>query len=161
MKVKTTDLCDRYAAELIVAEPIFRDYGGVPFFAGKIETVQVYEDNILVRKILEEPGQGKVLVVDGGGSLRCALVGGIIADLAHRNGWAGILLYGCIRDSEEIARVPIGVKALNSNPLRPMKEGTGQTGIAVTFAGVTFTPGHYVYADEDGVIVSAKELTLD
>ncbi len=157
--VKTSDLCDRYTPEIAVADPVFKDYGGTPFFAGQIATVQVYEDNILVRRALEEPGQGRVLVVDGGGSLRCALVGGIIADLAHRNGWAGILVYGCIRDSDEIARVPIGVKALNSNPLRPKKQGTGQVGIAVTFARVTFTPGHYVYADSDGIVVSAKELT--
>ncbi|MGE5263281.1 MAG: ribonuclease E activity regulator RraA, partial [Acidobacteriota bacterium] len=108
-----------------------------------------------------EPGQGRVLVVDGGGSLRCALVGGIIADLAYKNGWAGILLHGCIRDSDEIARVPIAVKALNSNPLRPKKDGGGLRDIPVTFAGVTFAPGHYVYGDEDGVIVSAKELTLE
>ena len=161
MKVKTTDLCDRYAPETAVADPVFKDYGGAPVFAGEIATVEVYEDNVLVRKTLEEPGRGRVLVVDGGGSLRCALVGGIIADLAYRNGWAGILVYGCIRDSDEIAQVPIGVKALNSNPLRPRKQGTGQTGVAVTFAGVTFTPGHYVYGDSDGVIVSAKELTLD
>ncbi|HEX9074954.1 MAG TPA: ribonuclease E activity regulator RraA, partial [Anaerolineae bacterium] len=134
MKVKTTDLCDRFAPELAVADPVFKDYGGTPFFAGEIATVQVYEDNILVRRTLEEPGQGRVLVVDGGGSLRCALVGGMIAYLAHRNGWAGILVYGCIRNSDEIARVPIGVKALNSNPLRPKKQGTGQLGIAVTFA---------------------------
>jgi regulator of ribonuclease activity A len=161
MKLKTTDLRDRYAPELTVADPVFKDYGGTSFFAGEIATVQVYEDNVLVRKTLEEPGQGRVLVVDGGGSLRCALVGGIIADLAHRNGWAGILIYGCIRDSDEIAQVPIGVKALHSNPLRPKKQGTGQTGIAVTFAGVTFTPGQYVYADSDGVVVSARELTLN
>ena len=158
MKTRTTDLCDRYSAELQIAEPIFRDYGGQLAFAGPIATVQSYEDNVIIRSILEGPGNGRVLVIDGGASLRRALVGGIIADLAHKSGWAGLLINGCIRDIGELARVPIGVKALNAIPLRPLKSGAGRKDIVLTFAGVHFTPGHFIYADEDGVVVSTREL---
>ena len=161
MKIKTTDLCDQYTAEVRIAEPVFKDYGATKFFAGPMATVQTLEDNVLLRQVLEEPGRGRVMVVDGGGSLRRALIGGKIAELARKNGWAGILIYGCIRDVGELAHIQIGVKALNTIPLRPKKEGIGQKELLVTFAGVTFVPGHYLYADEDGVIVSAKELTLD
>lgn len=158
MKIRTTDLCDRYSAELQIAEPIFRDYGGQLAFAGPIATVQSYEDNVIIRNILEGPGNGRVLVIDGGASLRRALVGGIIADLAYKSGWAGLLINGCIRDIGELARVPIGVKALNAIPLRPLKSGAGRKDIVLTFAGVHFTPGHFIYADEDGVVVSTREL---
>jgi regulator of ribonuclease activity A len=161
MKIRTTDLCDRYATDLQIAEPIFKDYGGKLDFAGPIVTGKVYEDNVIVRKILEEPGSGRVLVVDGGGSLRRAIIGGIIADLACKNGWAGVLINGCIRDIGELAQISIGVKALNVIPLRPLKEGKGQRDIAVAFAGMTFTPGHYLYADEDGVVVSARKLEMN
>lgn len=159
--IKTSDLCDRYAAEIGIAEPIFKDYGGELAFSGPIVTIQVYEDNVLIRRAMEEPGEGCVLVIDGGGSLRRALVGDIMASLAKRNGWGGILINGCIRDAVELGRLPIGIKALNSMPLRPKKEGKGQRDVPVQFAGVTFAPGHYLYADADGVVVSSKELSLD
>jgi regulator of ribonuclease activity A len=158
MSIKTTDLCDQYASRIQVAEPIFNDYGGARTFGGKIATVKVHEDNILVHQALQEPGAGRVLVVDGGGSLRCAVVGGGLAEMAHKNGWAGILVYGCVRDSDELAQVQVAVKALGTNPLRPAKRGAGQRDLPVKFAGVTFTPGHYLYADVDGVIVSEDEL---
>jgi regulator of ribonuclease activity A len=159
VNTRTTDLCDRHWAELQIAEPIFRDYGGQISFAGPIATVQAYEDNVLIRAILETPGNGRVLVMDGGASLRRALIGGIIAELAHKNGWAGLVINGCIRDIGELSRVPIGIKALNVIPLRPLKQGTGQRDIVLNFAGVKFRPGDWLCADEDGIIVSAKELS--
>ncbi|MBK9714741.1 MAG: ribonuclease E activity regulator RraA [Kouleothrix sp.] len=160
MSVKTADLCDQYAADIQVAAPIFRVYGGAPDFAGQISTVQVYEDNVLVRAAFETPGHGRVLVVDGGGSLRCALVGDLLAALAYQNGWAGVVVHGCIRDSEAIGQIPIGVRALNTNPLRSAKRGQGQRDVPVTFAELTFVPGHYLYADADGIVVSERQLEL-
>jgi len=154
----TPDLCDRFAAELQVAAPVFRDWGGLSAFAGPIETVRVLEDNPLVRQVLGSPGQGRVLVVDGGGSLRCALVGGNLARLAQVNGWHGIVVYGCLRDTAEIAATPIGVKALAASPTRPGKAGTGVRGVTVVFAGISYTPGHWLYADRDGLVVAGRNL---
>lgn len=155
---RTADLCDAHPDAVLVADPIFRDYGGVRVFHGRVATVKVHEDNVLVRKTLEEPGGGRVLVVDGGGSLRCALVGDQLAAIAHQNGWAGLVVYGCIRDAEEIARIPIGVKALATNPRKSAKKGAGERDIPVTFAGVTFAPAGFVYADDDGVIYAQEPL---
>lgn len=160
MQIKTADLCDEHAADVRVAAPIFRDYGGNMAFKGPLCTVQVYEDNVLVRAALEESGAGRVLVVDGGGSLHCALVGDLLAALAQRNGWAGLVVYGCIRDSATVARLAIGVKALATNPLRSAKLGAGARDVPVSFAGLTFTPGNYLYADEDGIIVAEHALEL-
>jgi regulator of ribonuclease activity A len=154
----TTDLCDDHSDHLQIAEPALRNYGGRSQFHGPISTLKVFEDNTLVRKTLEQPGEGKVLVVDGGGSHRCALLGDQIAELAVNNGWAGVVIYGCIRDSADIAGMDIGVRALNTHPLKSVKRGEGQENIPVRFLGVTFTPGHHLYADEDGVIVSEKAL---
>lgn len=158
MTFLTTDLCDANEGKIQVVAPIFQIYGGVKIFQGAISTVKVFEDNVLVREALAKDGTGKVLVIDGGGSLRCALVGGLIAELAHKNHWAGIVVYGCIRDSEEMARIQIGVRALNVHPLKSVKKGAGDVDIAVTLGGVTFVPGHFLYADADGVIVSAIPL---
>jgi regulator of ribonuclease activity A len=158
MQAKTVDLCDQYAAELQVAAPIFRDYGGTIAFCGPISTVQVHEDNVLVRAALAEPGQGRVLVVDGGGSLRCALVGDQLAALGLGNGWAGVVINGCIRDVATLAQLQFGVKALAANPLRSAKQGVGARDLPVAFAGLTWTPGQYLYADEDGVIVAQRPL---
>ena len=127
-------------------------------FRSSIVTVKLFEDNSLVRETLAKPGAGKVLVVDGGGSLRCALVGDQIAELAVKNQWAGIVVYGCIRDSVAINGLPLGVRAIDTHPLKSIKKGAGDCEIAVTFGGVTFTPGEWLYADEDGVIVSATPL---
>jgi regulator of ribonuclease activity A len=146
---------------VVVAEPLFRDFGGRASFAGEIETVRVLEDNALVRRILEGEGRGRVLVVDGGGSRRCALVGGRLAALASANGWSGLVVNGCIRDVAEIARVAVGVKALASSPRPPAKTGAGERGVPVAFAGVTFTPGHLLWADGDGLVVGAPGLALD
>jgi regulator of ribonuclease activity A len=158
MSFATADLCDEFGAEVRVAEPVFRDWGGVARFAGPIETVRVLEDNGLVRQELERPGRGRVLVVDGGGSLRAALVGGNLAALAQRNGWSGLVVHGCIRDTGEIAATPVGVKALSAVPRKSAKLGTGERRVPVTFAGVTFSPGAFLYADSDGLIVAERDL---
>jgi len=159
MEIKTTDLCDAHENKVSVCSPVFRRFGGARSFHGVISTVKCFEDNSKVREALSKPGAGRVLVVDGGGSLRCALVGDQLALLAQKNGWAGIVVYGCIRDSEAMAGVPIGVRALASHPLRSLKRGVGETDVPVVFAGVTFVPGHCLYADGDGVIVSPDPLS--
>jgi regulator of ribonuclease activity A len=157
----TSDLCDRFGDRLAVAEPLFRDFGGHESFAGEIETLRVFEDNALVRRALEDEGRGRVLVIDGGGSLRCALLGGRLAALASANGWSGIVVNGCVRDVGEIRAAAVGVKALAACPRPPAKGGAGEQGVPVAFAGVTFTPGHWVWADGDGLIVGAPGLALD
>jgi regulator of ribonuclease activity A len=158
MPFATADLCDEFGAEVRVAEPLFRDWGGASSFAGPIQTLRVFEDNALVRAELETPGRGRVLVVDGGGSLRRALVGGNLAALAHRNGWSGIVVHGCIRDTAEVAGTPLGVKALNTIPRKSATAGAGERGVPVTFAGVTFVPGAHLYADRDGIVVFDRDL---
>jgi regulator of ribonuclease activity A len=157
----TSDLCDRFGDRVAVAEPLFRDFGGNLTFAGEIETVRVLEDNALVRTILEGEGRGRVLVVDGGGSRRCALVGGRLASLAAANGWSGLVVNGCIRDVGEIGAAAVGVKALAASPRPPSKTGAGERGIAVSFAGVTFTPGHLVWGDRDGLVIGEPGLLAD
>ena len=159
MRFATAELCDAFAPAVHLAAPIFRDYGGLNRFSGAIETVRVSEDNALVAQALETAGLGRVLVVDGGGSLRCALVGGRLAGLAHANGWAGLIINGCVRDSAEICEIPVGVRAINSSPMRSGKTGAGQRGGTVSFAGVTFSPGHFLYADEDGIVLADHNLT--
>ena len=158
MTFQTPDLCDENEGKVKVATPMFQAYGGKTRFHGQIQTVKVFEDNVFVRDVLSEPGTGKVLVVDGGGSLRCALVGDLIAAMAQKNGWEGIIVYGCIRDSGVINGIDIGVRALNTHPLKSVKQGAGYKNIPVTFAGITFTPGEFVYVDEDGIITSATAL---
>jgi regulator of ribonuclease activity A len=160
MRFATADLCDRYADthRLQIAEPIFRPFGAAPTFCGPITTVKVFEDNVLIRNVLAKQNLGGVLTVDGGGSHRCALFGGNIAKLACDNGWVGIIVYGCIRDSVEIAELPIGIRALHTHPLKSHKRGTGESHILVTFAGVNFKTGSYVYADEDGIVVADQQL---
>lgn len=162
MSFKTPDLCDEYETELgktlRVVAPMFQRYGARASFAGQIVTLKIFEDNTLVREVLGEPGQGKVLVVDGGGSLRCALVGDQLAILAQKNGWEGIVVYGCIRDSADINQLDIGVRALNTHPQKSVKRGVGERNLSVTFGGVTFYADEWLYADEDGVLVSSTKL---
>jgi regulator of ribonuclease activity A len=156
----TADLCDEYGDEVEVAAPLLHDFGGVQAFHGRISTVEVSDDNTSVRQMLEQPGAGQVLVVDGGASTRCALVGDRLAQLAVENGWAGIVVNGCIRDSAAIATMPIGVKALAAMPRKSEKRGPGRHDVAVSFAGVTFTPGHHLYADADGILVAPRALPI-
>jgi len=158
MSFKTADLFDDFADRVQVCDPIFRDFGGHPRFAGPIVTVKCFEDNSLVKAALGEPGEGRVLVVDAGGSLRCAMLGDMIAASAVKNGWHGVLMYGCVRDSVDIAGMSLGVKALATNPRKSEKRGEGQRDIPVSFAGVCFRPGDHVYCDEDGILVSAEVL---
>jgi len=155
-----TDLCDEFSDTLQIVEPIFTDFGGVLDFAGPISTVKCFEDNSLVRTALEEPGEGRVLVVDGGASDRCALLGDNLAQLAIDNEWAGILVYGCIRDSAEISQMNVAVKALNAHPKKSNKKNQGERDGPVRFAGVSSMPGDWLYADLDGVVVSVSELEL-
>lgn len=158
MSFATADLYDQFADRVQVALPMFNDYGNKRKFCGPISTLKVHEDNALVRSALEEKGEGRVLVVDGGGSLRCALVGDMLAKIGRENAWQGIIVYGCIRDSALIATMDIGVKALNTNPKKSIKKGTGERDIPVEFANIKFSPGDFVYADEDGVLVAIEKL---
>lgn len=159
MSFATADLYDEHEENLQIATPMFNDYGGKKQFSGPASTVKVFEDNSLVRAALEEPGEGRILIVDGDASLRCALLGDMLAVLGKDNGWQGIIVYGCIRDSAVIADIDIGVKALNTNPRKSVKKGVGECDIAVTFADVTINTGDYIYADEDGIVISVDKLT--
>lgn len=152
----TADLCDHHP-ELAVCEPLFLDFGGALAFAGPIKTLKVFEDNALVRSVLETPGQGRVLVIDGGGSLRCALVGGNLGALAEKNDWAGIVVNGCVRDCEELSGQAVGIKALGAHP-RKSEKGLhqGHEDRVVEFAGVRFVPGYWLYADADGIVVAPR-----
>ncbi len=158
MSFLTTDLYDAHEGRVAVLEPMLKSYGGKPRFSGQIMTLKLYEDNTLVREMLAEPGAGKVLVVDGGGSKRCALLGDQIAELAVKNQWEGVVIYGCIRDSVAIGALPLGVRALDTNPKKSVKRNEGTRDLVLNFAGVDFTPGHWLYADEDGVLLSPVAL---
>jgi regulator of ribonuclease activity A len=158
VEFKTADLCDQFAGELDVCEPIFRAYGGRIRFAGPAATIKCFEDNSRVRDLTAEPGDGRVLVIDAGGSMRRAVLGDMLAQKAVESGWEGVLVYGCIRDAAVIARMPLGVRAMATCPLKTGKRGEGQRDLPVRFAGVTIQPGDWVYADEDGVIVSRRKL---
>jgi regulator of ribonuclease activity A len=154
----TTDLCDAHENQIRVAAPIFRSFGGKPAFHGRIATLKLYEDNGLVRQTLDTPGDGRVLVIDGGGSLRRALLGDQLAALAVNNGWAGLVIWGCIRDAKAIGAMDLGVFALATIPLKTVKKNLGESALTVSFAGIDFVPGEWLYADEDGLIVSATPL---
>lgn len=158
MTLTTPDLCDRFGDLVRVAEPVFRDFGGAQTFSGEVETLRVLEDNALVRATLETAGRGRVLVVDGGGSLRTALVGGNLAALAARNGWSGIVVYGAVRDVTELSAQRVGVKALAASPRRSARAGEGDRGVAVRIAGVTVQPGQYLWADADGLVLADRDL---
>lgn len=160
MTFKTADLCDDFANQVRVVEPGFSDFGGNTVFSGQISTIKCFEDNSKVRQQLSTPGNGRVLVVDAGGSRRCAMLGDILADKGVQNGWAGVVMYGLIRDSHDISQMPIGVKALGTHPMKSEKKDIGEIDIDVSFAGVTFRSGEYLYADHDGIIVSANALPL-
>lgn len=158
MSTATTDLSDAHP-EAQVAEPIFGDFGGEIAFHGPIKTLKVFEDNAAVRALLETPGEDHVLVVDGGGSTRCALVGGQLGELAVKNRWAGIVVYGYVRDSEELAAQEVGIKALGTHP-RKSEKGLHSAAAdkVLVFAGVSFKPGAWLYADADGILVSDKAI---
>ncbi len=154
----TADLWDEHETLLSCVDPIFNHFGNKKMFSGKITTIKLFEDNSLVREQIESDGKGKVLVIDGGASLRCALIGDQLAALAIQNNWEGIIVNGCIRDSDVINSMNIGIKALNTSPVKSVKRNLGEINIPVKFGGITFIPEDYIYADGDGILVSKNNL---
>lgn len=159
--MKTADLMDFYQDELQSCEIQFKNFGCHHSFWGPCRTVKCSKDNVLARKILEEKGNGHVLVIDGGGSLSVALMGDIIAAIAQKNNWAGVIINGAIRDTVAIGNINIGVKALGSNPRKSNKEGVGKIDVPVSFGTITVNPGDWIYSDEDGIVVAHRELSLE
>ena len=154
----TPDLCDQYPELVRVVEPMLSNFGGREQFCGQITTIKCFEDNSLVKQLVGTSGEGRVIVVDAGGSLRRACLGDMLAEQAASNGWAGLIIYGCIRDVDQIRAADIGVQALGVHPMKTDKKGVGELNIPVTFGGVTFAPKDYVYADNNGIILSAQPL---
>lgn len=161
MAYSVPDICDDFAGEISILEPLFRDFGRNRKFSGEISTVKCFEDNSLVREAVRSEGRERVLVVDGGGSLRHALLGDLLAAAAVENGWQGLLINGCVRDVEILKTIGLGVKALNSHPLKTDKRGEGQRDVNVTFAGATIRPGNYLYADANGIVVATRDLEVE
>ena len=151
--ISTADLSDANEGAAQVLRLQMRDLGGRRAFSGPIRTVRCHEDNSRAKAVLAAPGEGAVLVVDGGGSLNCALVGDMLAEGAVKNGWAGVVVHGAVRDAAVLATLDLGVKALGTMPLRSVRRDQGETDVIVAFGGVIFTPGDRLYADEDGVVV--------
>ena len=158
--MQTAELSDKHPGKFMAADPGYRSYGGKKRFQGAVVTLKLFEDNSLVRKVLGTPGTGKVLVVDGGGSMRSALLGDQLAALAVENGWEGVLIYGCIRDSAAISEMNLGVMALGTHPFKTEKRNEGQENLRLRFSGLTIEPGDYLYADEDGILLSKELLSL-
>ncbi len=156
-KFKTADLSDEHGDKARICDPVFRDFGGRRAFCGPIATVKCFEDNSLVREMLSEHGDGRVLVVDAGASERCAMLGDQLAQKAVYNGWAGVLMNGLVRDAGDISKMSLGVKALGTHPRKSVKAGKGEIQVPVNFGGVEFRPGDALYADEDGVLVLSGE----
>jgi regulator of ribonuclease activity A len=161
-KFATCDLCDEHKNDsdgvFRVLPPVFKDYGKRLKFFGEVATVKCFEDNTLVKAAVDSPGQGRVLVVDGGASVRRALVGGNLGKAAAKNGWAGVVIDGCVRDSAELAECEVGIRALGLMPLPTEKRSEGLTGVAVQIQGVWVRPGDWLYADEDGIVISDQPL---
>lgn len=157
MTFTTAGLADRFGNELDAAEPILPSFGGLARFYGAIVTLDVYEDCGLIDEILREPGDGKVLVVDGGGSLQRALVGQELAQLAQENRWQGIIVYGCVRHAARLPEIGVGIRALGTAPLPPSQHGRGSRQKPVHFAGITFRERQFVYVDEDGILIAARD----
>ncbi len=160
MNFVTPDLCDTYPELVRVMEPIFRNYGARSSFGGEVVTVKCYEDNSLVKEQAGLDGRGKVLVVDGGGSTRRALLGDMIAENALSNGWEGMVIYGCVRDVDVLASLNLGVQAVGAIPVKTEKRGLGDLNVSLQFAGVTVESGEFIYADNNGVIVSSTALSM-
>ncbi len=158
MNISTPDLCDGNPKLVRILEPIFANFGGKASFGGEVVTIKCFEDNSRVKESAATDGTGKVMVVDGGGSLKKALLGDLIAEDAMNNGWEGFVIYGCIRDVEAIGHMEIGVKALNSIPLKTQRKGVGDLSVPINIGGVTIKPGEYIYADNTGIIVSPEPL---
>lgn len=157
-EIITPDLCDEYPDLVQVLTPMLQNFGGIESFGGEIVTVKCFEDNSIVKEQVALPGLGRVMVVDGGGSMRNALLGDMLAEKAAENGWEGLVIYGCIRDVDVIRKTQLGVQAISTHPRKTEKRGIGDLNIPVTFGGITFVPGQYVYADNNGVIVAPTKL---
>lgn len=157
---ETSTLCDYYGDILDVVEPIFANFGAVSSFYGEVMTVKCFEDNGLLYEILETDGTGKVLVIDGGGSLRKALIDAELIDIAIENSWSGILVYGAVRHLDQLAQAEIGIQAMGSIPVGAESKGIGEQEVGVNFGGVTFLPGDFIYADNTGIVLSEGELEL-
>jgi regulator of ribonuclease activity A len=157
----TAALCDAHAHQdhFQIVDPVFKSFGGKTAFCGQITTLKVFEDHQLIELVLQEQVMDRVLVIDGGGSHRCALVGAKYARIAYENGWQGMIIYGCVRNSDALAQLPIGIFALHSHPLISHKRGIGERDNTLTFAGVNFKTDHFLYADSDGIIVSQTLLS--
>ena len=160
MNETTSDVSDKLHPDVQYLDPVYKNYGAKTSFSGHIVTVKCYEDNSLVEKALKTHGKGSVLVIDAGGSMNCAMLGDKRAADAIKNEWEGILVHGLIRDSATINGMEIGVRALGACPLKSIKKGIGDSNLIVNFSGVTFTPGEYLYSDEDGVIVIKEKVNL-
>ncbi|ASU82156.1 S-adenosylmethionine--2-demethylmenaquinone methyltransferase [Nocardiopsis gilva YIM 90087] len=156
----TADLIDAHGEAIVTCETQFRQFGGRTAFYGPIATIKCHEDNAMVKEQLNQPGEGWVLVVDGGGSLRTALMGDLIAQAAFDNGWAGVVINGAVRDTATLAKLDLGIKALGSTPRKSTKTGAGHLDGAVSFGNVVFTPESWLYSDEDGIVVSDEKLDL-
>lgn len=154
--IPTADIADIHDTEVRSCDIQFRNFGGTIDFCGEIHTISCFQDNGLVKKTLNSPGEGKVLVVDGHASMHTALMGDMIAEAGVKNGWAGVIINGPIRDSAAVAKMNFGCKALGSNPRKSAKDGVGKENIVLRLGGIDFVPGEYVYADSDGVVVSAS-----
>ena len=154
------DLFDEHANELRLAAPIFNDYGGKKIFFGEIVTVSCYNDNSKVKELVATDGSNKVMVVDGKASITNALLGDMLAEQAVKNGWQAIVINGCIRDAGTIATLALGVKALGCCPIKTEKLGIGEININISFAGLDFIPGHYIYGDSNGLAISKTLLSF-
>jgi regulator of ribonuclease activity A len=154
----TADLYDQFGSLCLSCPLQFRNFGKRLRFAGRIRTVQCREDNVILKRMLETGSDGDVLVVDGDGSLNAALLGDVIAGLGARNGWSGVVIHGAVRDSAVLREMEFGVKALGTNPRKSKKEGSGASDLLISFAGIDFVPGQWIYCDEDGILVSAEKL---
>lgn len=161
MEYNTSELCNIYADLVDVVEPIFCNYGGRSSFGGTVVTVKCFENNGLISKLLEENGEGKVLVIDGGGSTRCALIDSYIAQTAAKNGWEGIICYGSVREVDALEELEIGIQGLVSIPVGASDEGHGESDLTINFAGVTFLPDDHVYVDNTGIVLSPEALDID
>ena len=161
MFIDTSELCDLYAEQVDVVEPIFSSFGGVSHFYGKVTTVKCFESNGLIAEVLEENGEGRVLVIDGGGAVRRGLIDAELARLAVDNGWEGIIVYGAVRQIQQLENLDIGIHALAPIPVSADESSAGESDIPVNFGGVTFFPEDYIYADLTGIILSQEPLDLD
>ena len=159
MTYKTTDISDALGDDAAIVTPGFRHFGARNMFSGPISTIRCFEDNSLVRDALKTPGDGRVLVVDGAASMRCALLGDLLAAMGSTNGWSGVIVNGCVRDAADLAVIDLGVMALATHPKKSVKLGKGERDISLQFADTQFHPGHYIYADQDGIVVTSRPMS--